>query len=72
MSLLLSFGFPLALVNASLMQRYVLCGAILAPVDAHIVMRCMFIQVRQACMVRVGPPGCRKEDTISRDNSYEG
>ena len=34
MSLLLTFGFPLALVNASLMQRYVLCGAVLAPVDA--------------------------------------
>ena len=71
MSLLLTFGFPLAPVNDSLMQRYVLCGAVSAPVDAHIVMRCVFIRVGQSCMVRIGPPPCRKEDTISRDNSFE-
>ena len=34
----------------------VVCGALLAPVDAHIVMRCVFIQVGQVCMVRVGWP----------------
>ena len=38
------------------MQRYVLCGAVSAPVDAHIVIRCVFIQVGQVCMVRVGWP----------------
>ena len=55
MSLLLTSGFPFALVNVSLMQWYVLCGAVSAPVDAHIVISCVFIQVEQACMVRSWP-----------------
>ena len=55
MSLLLTSGFPSAPVNASLMQRFVLCGAVSAPVDAHIVISCVFLQVEQACMVRSWP-----------------